>query len=390
VGDEAEAAGAPYDPRWLHLEDAAQALALALTVPLQGAGEHASGALNYGWWLYHVPGGGASTRFPLGPAGAPPAERGLGYAPRHAFPASPGAGEPPPWAREGPEADGAAVVALDPPAPVGGRPVRSVVVFGAGGPLAAAAARALAPAYRLRLTDLRPLAELEREGRPQSPGAPLPAVLGPPHEAAVVDVADPAQVRAACAGMDAVVNCTVVRPDPVQAFRVNTLGAIHVLQAAAAHGIRRVVHTGPQLVTDDSPAGYWWDTEVPDDSPGRPGTSLYGHSKYLGQEAARAFAEHYGLEVPALYFSIFVNPETASAREGGVFPMTVSWEDAGLAVRRAVEAPALPRRLEVLHILADLPHGKYSNAKARRLLGWQPRDSLAHLWARRPAPPRGE
>jgi dTDP-4-dehydrorhamnose reductase len=39
---------------------------------------------------------------------------------------------------------------------------------------------------------------------------------------------------------------------------------------------------------------------------------------------------------------------------------------------------------ERLHILADLPHGTYSAAKARRLLGWRPRDNLAHLWARRP------
>ena len=69
--------------------------------------------------------------------------------------------------------------------------------------------------------------------------------------------------------------------------------------------------------------------------------------------------------------------------------MTVSWEDAVLAVRRAVEAPALPRRLEVLHILADLPHGKYANAKARRLLGWQPRDTLARLYTRQwPEPAR--
>jgi nucleoside-diphosphate-sugar epimerase len=50
-------------------------------------------------------------------------------------------------------------------------------------------------------------------------------------------------------------------------------------------------------------------------------------------------------------------------------------------MRRALEAPALPRPLELFHILADLPHGKYDNAKARRLLGWQPRDNLARLWA---------
>jgi nucleoside-diphosphate-sugar epimerase len=273
---------------------------------------------------------------------------------------------------------------LGPREPIPSRPIRSVVVFGAGGPLAAATARALAPTYRLRLTDVRPLAEIVAEGKPQSPGAPLPAVLGPPHEVAQVDVSDPEQVRRACAGMDAVVNCTVVRPHLVQAFRVNCLGAINVARAAVANGIRRVVQTGPQLVTNDSPAGYWWDFGVPDDAPPRPGMSLYGHSKFLGQEAVRLFAEQYGLEVPVLLFSSFVDPETARPREGGVFAMSVSWEDAACAMRRALEVPALPRPFELFHILADLPHGKYSNEKARQILGWRPRDNLVHLWASRP------
>jgi hypothetical protein len=52
-------------------------------------------------------------------------------------------------------------------------------------------------------------------------------------------------------------------------------------------------------------------------------------------------------------------------------------------MRRALETPALPSPFEIFHILANLPHGKYSSAKAQRLLGWQPRDNLAHLWARR-------
>src|SRR5688572_21711248 len=42
---------------------------------------------------------------------------------------------------------------------VASRPIRSVAVFGAGGPLAAAAQPLLSDGYRLRLTDLRPLNE---------------------------------------------------------------------------------------------------------------------------------------------------------------------------------------------------------------------------------------
>jgi nucleoside-diphosphate-sugar epimerase len=196
----------------------------------------------------------------------------------------------------------------------------------------------------------------------------------------------------ACEGMDAIVNCTVVRPHPVQAFRVNFLGAYNVMRAAVAHQIKRVVHTGPLQVGNDRPSGYGWDYDVPDDAPARPGTWLYAHSKYLGQEVVRLFAEQYGLEAPTLYYSSFVNPATARVQPGGVHPMSISWEDSARAMRRALEVPALPAPFEIFHILADLPHGKYSNVKAKRLLGWQPRDSLAHLWARRAAqaPPAGD
>ena len=49
-----------------------------------------------------------------------------------------------------------------------------VAIFGAGGPVGAAAGRALREHYTLRLTDLRPIAEIVAENKPQSPGAPLP------------------------------------------------------------------------------------------------------------------------------------------------------------------------------------------------------------------------
>jgi nucleoside-diphosphate-sugar epimerase len=263
-----------------------------------------------------------------------------------------------------------------------------VVVFGAGGPLAAAAIPQLTESYLLRITDIRPMEEIVAAG-PRNPGGPVPRLLAPPHEMRQVDVTDPEQVLAACEGMDAIVNCTVIRPHLAQAFRVNCVGAYNVMRAAVAHGIRRVVHTGPQQVMLDRPGGYWWDADVTAEAPPRPGTHLYRHSKYLGQEVCRIFAEEHELEVLTLLYSVFVDPGTAGAalagRPGrrGLSPLTVSWEDAGHAMRRALEVPPLPSPFEVFLILADLPHGKYSNEKAKRLLGWQPRDTLEALWTRR-------
>ena len=372
VVDDDMVAGQPYDPRWLHVEDAVQACRLALTYVPYSRQFATTGPSLHGWQVFHIPGGGAWTQRPIAAAGDP----GFGYAPTRTFADAPGSPQVPPSASQTPARR----------EPMPSRPIRRVVVFGAGGPLASAAAPLLAGSYTLRLADLRPLSDIVADPRRLSNGEPIPTLLDAPHELREVDVTDAAQVLAACEGMDAIVNCAVVRPHLVEAFRVNCLGAYNVMQAAVAHRIRRVVHSGPQQVTLDRPGGYWWDFAVPDEAPARPGSLIYSSSKYLGQEVCRIFAEEYGLEVPTLFFSRFVTPSRARPTPDGVFPMTVSWEDAAHAVLRALEVPSLPEPFEIFHILADLPHGKYANTKAKRVLGWQPRDSLEHLWGRRPMP----
>lgn len=370
VVDDGDLQNRPPDPRWLHLEDAVQAVERALAFEPAGPGswEPPIPHPTTGWFVFHVVGGGPRTRFPLAAAGQPP----FSYTPRH-------------------DLSSAVTLPITPPAPrtvrrftgqVGGA-ARRIVIYGAGGPLAAVTADALAHDHVLRLTDVRPLDEIIAENKPQSPGAPLPRLYGPPHEVRVVDVSDPEQVLAAARGMEAIINCTVVRPHPVQAFRVNTLGAYNVVRAAVECGIRRVVQTGPQLVTMPYPAGYGYDFDLPSDLPPRPGANLYLLSKFLGQEICRIFAEEHDLEIPTLLFSSFVNPETPAPEPMGAFPFSISWEDAGAAMRQAVRAPSFPRPFEPLHIVADLPHGKYANQKAKDLLKWQPRDRLEGHWTRR-------
>jgi nucleoside-diphosphate-sugar epimerase len=364
VGD-----GARPDTRALHVEDALQAVERALAFDA-GPDEPASG-----WWAFHIVGAGR-TRFPLGMAGQPGAQNGhratLGYAPGHDV-----AGDAP-------------LTPLETTAPrrLTGQPggaARRVVVFGAGGPLAAISAPALAGDHVLRLTDRRPLAEIVAAGKPQSRGAPVPRLLDPPHETLEVDVTDYSQVLAATRGMDAVINMTVVRPDPVEAWRVNTLGAYNVVRAAAECGIRRLVQTGPQQVTNTMPGGYWSDFDLPSDLPPRPGVALYFISKFVGQEIVRVFAQEHDLEVPTLVFGPFTNPDDCEPDQRGGYPFLVSWADAAEAVRGALRAPSFPRPFEVFHIVADLPHGKYRNDRAKEALHWQPRDRLDVHWRR----PRG-
>ena len=349
------------DPRALHVADAVQAIERAL---LYEPSDHEP---RTGWWVFHIPGGGLGARFPLGLAG----QERFGYAPRHDL--TGGA------ARAAGSANGTQASVVEERR--SGAP-RRVVVYGAGGPLGAVAADNLHHDHILRLTDVQPLQAIVARGERQSPFAPLPRLLDAPHEREVVDVADYAQVLRAARGMDAIVNCSVVRPDPVQAFRVNMLGAYNVMRAAVELGIRRVVHTGPFQLGLDHPAGYTYDWDLADDTPARPGDNLYILTKLLGQEICRIFAEERNLEVPSLLFCAFVAPESPPPEPLGAFPFSISWADAAAAIRQALHVPSLPRPFEVLHILADLPHGKYRNTRARRVLDWQPRDRLEAHWLR--------
>jgi nucleoside-diphosphate-sugar epimerase len=338
VVDDAHAASHAYDRRWLHVKDGVAALLRGLEVEAEG------------WRVWHIGAAGERTRVPVAQAG----EEAFGYRPRHDF-----AGR---WASE------AATSPFQLPTPIPARPIRKVVVFGAGGPLGAALAEELAPHYTVRLTDVKPVEELMAIP-PQSP-----------HEWRVVDVRDAAQVHAACAGMDAIVNVSVVRHDPVDAFRVNAVGAYNVMQAAVAHGIQRVVHTGPFMLGQRGGAGYDWDTFLVDDIPPRPGVWwVYLPSKLLGQEICRIFAEHYGLCVPTLTFAQFVNPALLPKR---ISTLAVSWMDAANAIRCALAIDGLPSPYEYMHIGADTPLGVFPNEKAKRLLNWQPRDRFEEVYTR--------
>lgn len=236
----------------------------------------------------------------------------------------------------------------------------NVLIIGAGGPVAAAAIKALEPHHTLRLADIK---ELES-----------------PHEARAVDIANPAEVFGAASGMDAIVNCTVIRGDMVKSFDVNIRGAYNVMQAAVKHGIRRVVHTGPQQVIRNEYADDFFLTA--DASP-RPGTSLYGLTKYISMEVCRIFAEEHDLQVVCFLYHSFRNPPEEQAKPGGeVNPFIVSWEDTGEAFRLALEAERLPRNFEVFNIVGDLPHRKYINVRAKTLLGFQPKEDFQKAWNR--------
>ena len=175
--------------------------------------------------------------------------------------------------------------------------------------------------------------------------------------------------------MNAIVNLSVLREDRLQAFEVNLQGNYNLAVAAAEHGIRRIVNTGPHFQLA-GPQFEDWDFDLNPDMPAQPGTRLYALTKALGQEVLRVFSEQHDLYVQTLLFMHMLHPGTwlpgrtepgAKALLGRDLnrPFTIAWPDTGTAVRAAleVELAKLPSRCETYFVFAPIPHRKFSSDK---------------------------
>lgn len=238
----------------------------------------------------------------------------------------------------------------------------NVLILGGGGMLGPYVVRALAPYHNLRVTDIR------------RPEGDLPG------EFVAVDISSLAQVVDAAAGMDAIINLSVLRHDRQLAFDVSTLGCYNMMQAALTHGIRRVINTGPHFTL----AGRTYerfDYELGPDIPPQPGTNLYALTKSLGQEICKIYTEHYDIFVQMYLFYNFRNP--ADLRKDQPYaPFLISWENAAevFNLGLTVDLETLPSRCEVFNIFTDMPHGRFRNDKVKRVLGFEPRDDVSATW----------
>ena len=243
----------------------------------------------------------------------------------------------------------------------------NVLLIGANGYLGPHVVRALAPHHHLWITDIQP-----------PPAGFKEQYLD--HEFMDVDVTSADQMMRAAEGVDAIINLSVVRRDPTLAFRVNMLGCHNMMQAAVRHGIRRVINTGPHF-TIAGPDYEGFDHSINPDVPPHAGTNLYALSKSLGQEVCRVFTQRHDIYVQDYLFYNFRDADKLKRGAGGV-PFIVSWADAAELFRLGleIELSKLPSRCEIFFILGDNPQGKFTNDKAKRILGFSPRDDMNVLW----------
>jgi nucleoside-diphosphate-sugar epimerase len=182
--------------------------------------------------------------------------------------------------------------------------------------------------------------------------------------------------------MEAIINLSVLRQDRKLAFDVNSLGCYNMMGAAVSHGIKRIINTGPHFTL----AGGTYETfdyEISADIPPQPGTNLYALTKSLGLEICRVFTENHDINVQTYLFYRFIGP-TELQPGAGISPFAVSWANAAEVFRLGLEIDLkqLPSACEVFNIFTDMPHGRFSNEKAKRILGFQPRDDISSLWRR--------
>jgi len=231
----------------------------------------------------------------------------------------------------------------------------------------------------------------------------------------VGDIQDLGQVIEAMAGAEAVIHLAAIHNPNIATttvtYQTNVVGTFNVHHAAFRLGVRRVISASSNAIVGWSYGERFMPEYLPidEDHPLRP-EDVYGLSKQIGETIARSYTLK-GLETVMLRPSGVVTPEELEQmkkdrgrRATGFHAYSyVDARDLAVAFRLAIER-AIPSGT-ILFIVADdstvaeplcelypriMPSigdkarsltgskGAYSNARAKRLLGWQP----VHCWRR--------
>ena len=157
------------------------------------------------------------------------------------------------------------------------------------------------------------------------------AGITPAPEVVEGTISDPAAVARAAAGCEVVFHLAALASvaksveDPVLNHAVNATGTLHVLDAARAAGVRRVVYAGSASAYGGAsdPAGQDEDTPLCALSP-------YAAAKLAGEFYCQAFAASYGLETVRLrFFNVFGPRQRADSPYSGVIAIFAAMLAAG-------------------------------------------------------------
>ncbi|GAA3005361.1 NAD(P)-dependent oxidoreductase [Kitasatospora albolonga] len=231
---------------------------------------------------------------------------------------------------------------------------RTVLLTGAAGGVAAhLRARLPALGHRLRLADVRPLAD-------------APASLA-------FDLRDPDAVREAVRGVDAVVHLGGISLEDTfeNILGANVQGTYHLYEAVRAEGVRRVVVAGSNHAVGFTPLPAPGSGDlIGADAPQRPDTN-YGLSKAFAENLASLYADRHGIETVTIRIgSCFEEPRSVRMLSTWLSP-----GDCARLVHAALTAPLAPplaRHTVVNGISANTR--AWWDLSTARAIGYRPQD----------------
>lgn len=235
--------------------------------------------------------------------------------------------------------------------------MKNVLLLGASGLIAPHIIPGLEQQYNLRLADIKP----HPDGKPTL----------------TVDVTQYDQVLEAARGMDAILNFTVNRPHHTLSFHVNTLGAHHVMKAAAELGIRKVVHTGPAMVLG------WYDADfdIPE-APHAPSTDYYLLTKHLSYNIVETYARVHKIHTVCYLFTQLGPKPAAPVKKQSINPFYITYDDLVHACQLGLDLPEVRDYYQLFNLHSYPAPGKYTLEKAERLLGYRPQADWGQAFKR--------
>jgi nucleoside-diphosphate-sugar epimerase len=199
---------------------------------------------------------------------------------------------------------------------------------------------------------------------------------------------DPAALDVAFGGADAVIHAAMASlgsdgpADPAGLFSVLVASVFTALDAASRAGVTRAVLISSMSVFANQPVPLP-DRDLDETSP-PDALDAYGLAKRLAEFVGQAAAQAHGMTVtalrigwptseaawPAWALPAFPQPAVGAADDGTPVPALAA-SDLTAAVLAALDRDG---GFDVFHILSGNGSGRYlSTAKARALLGWEPR-----------------
>lgn len=226
---------------------------------------------------------------------------------------------------------------------------KKVLITGAMGNMGRVLALGLRHDYDLRLADIVD---------------PLPEVVGD-LDYRRFDLTDPAAMREAAHGMDAIVHMAAhnVEGDWPVILASNIDGTFQMFEAARQEGVRRIVYASSHHVTGFQPR----QADPRDAERFRP-DSRYAISKVAGEAMGRLYADKHGLSVIAVRIGI-CRPKPPHRR---ALAQWLSEPDWLRLARASIEAPDLP--FHVVYGVSANDRNHWDDTGAR-VIGYHPQDN---------------